>query len=136
MSGPLNTDALIHDLATVLRNALHPNAQLGISGTMAARRLRDVLGLDDTERNPSVEARLREYLAPAAPEGVVMNGDVPDDPEITVVADGEAHPGEVLMSGPTWVTIGWDGRTADFDPDTRRAKSGADVYFTIEENDR
>lgn len=77
-----------------------------------------------------------QMVAGAAAEGAVVNGEMPAGPVITVVADGEAHPGEVLMSGPTWVTIGWDGRTADFDPDTRRAKSGADVYFTIEENDR
>jgi|HubBroStandDraft_1064217.scaffolds.fasta_scaffold357030_2 hypothetical protein len=60
---PLRTDALIHDLAIVLRGVLHPSVEIGPPARLASRRLADVLGIEDGEMVRDVETRLRSALA-------------------------------------------------------------------------
>lgn len=63
MSTQIPAEPLIHDLAIVLRGALHPSAQLGPAARLAARRMQDVLGITDGEMTKDVERRLRSVLA-------------------------------------------------------------------------
>jgi hypothetical protein len=62
MSTTTARGTLIHDLSVLLAGALHPSAQLGPAPHLAARRLREALGLDGWTPSPDVEARLRELL--------------------------------------------------------------------------
>jgi hypothetical protein len=66
MDDRISRDALIHDLAIVLRGVLHPGAEVGPPARLASRRLRDVLGIKDGDMTKDVEALLRSALA--APE--------------------------------------------------------------------
>lgn len=63
MSAPMRRDALIHDLAIVLAGSLHPDAQIGPAPRLAARRLRDVLGITDGERAAVIESMISKALA-------------------------------------------------------------------------
>ncbi len=56
-------DPLIRDLSIVLAGALDPSAVIGPGPRLAARRMRDVLGLEDGAPRREFEARLREVLA-------------------------------------------------------------------------
>jgi hypothetical protein len=62
MSGEIRPEALIHDLAIVLRAACHPQALIGPSGILAVRRMQDVLGWTDGELTAGIEDRLRRVL--------------------------------------------------------------------------
>ncbi len=59
--------ALIHDLSIVLSGSLHPNAQIGPAPRMAAKRIRDVLGITPGELTADIEDRISAALG--------MNGD-------------------------------------------------------------
>jgi hypothetical protein len=63
---PLRTDALIRDLAILLRGSLHPSVEIGPPARLVSRRLRDVLGIKDGDMARDVEARLRSALASGA----------------------------------------------------------------------
>jgi hypothetical protein len=63
MTSPILPAALIHDLAIVLAGSLHPQAKIGPAPRLAARRVQDVLGIEDGETVKSIEARIREALA-------------------------------------------------------------------------
>ena len=54
--------ALIHDLAIILRGSLHPSAQIGPSPRLAAHRVRDVLGITESELTAGVEVKLLRAL--------------------------------------------------------------------------
>lgn len=63
MSGPIRTEALIHDLAIVLRGCLHESAEVGLPGRLAANRISDVLGITPGELTAGIEDRLAAALA-------------------------------------------------------------------------
>jgi hypothetical protein len=57
-------DALVRDLAMVLRGALHPDAKVGPAPRLAARRLRDALGITEDARTEDVAGTLCDALFP------------------------------------------------------------------------
>lgn len=61
--GDIPREPLIHDLAIVLAGVLHPSAQVGPAPRLAARRMRDVLGIPDGTPVKDIESRLRAVLA-------------------------------------------------------------------------
>lgn len=67
MSDQTPRDALIHDLAIVLAGSLHPSAEIGPAPRLAARRMRDVLGIADGSPVRGIEALLRTILAEGSP---------------------------------------------------------------------
>ena len=66
----IRTGALIHDLAILLAGSLHPSAKIGPAPRLAARRMQDVLGIEDGETVKSIERRLASVLNEnTSPEG-------------------------------------------------------------------
>lgn len=64
MSTPAQREALIHDLAIVLKGCLHPSAQIGPAPRLAADRIRDVFGITPGELTAGIEDRLTAALDP------------------------------------------------------------------------
>ena len=62
MSGEIRTEALIHDLAIVLRGCLHPSAMIGPAPRLAASRIRDVLRITPGELTAGIEDRFADAL--------------------------------------------------------------------------
>ncbi|HEY2086717.1 MAG TPA: hypothetical protein VGH54_11935 [Mycobacterium sp.] len=97
MSGQIPRDALIHDLAIVLSGALRESAKTGTGAHLAARRMQDVLGIEDGEPVKAVEARLRGVLA-AEPAVLTATGPFAESTAIT--GSGVLHaPAKVKDAG-------------------------------------
>jgi hypothetical protein len=65
MSGPLNTGALIHDLALILRCTLAAGGGDSTPGHLAARRVQDVLGIPENASTAVTEGLLLAHLGHA-----------------------------------------------------------------------
>lgn len=89
MSGPIRTEALIHDLAIVLRGCLHESAQVGPSACLAASRIRDVLGITPGELTAGIEDRLTGPLHEGGRQSVYDEQRAIAD---SVLAELDPHP--------------------------------------------
>jgi hypothetical protein len=69
-------NALIHDLAIMLAGSLHPSAEIGPAPRLAARRMQDVLGIEDGETVRRIEARLRSALGSEDEPRIVYTHDI------------------------------------------------------------
>lgn len=73
MTERLPADALIHDLAIVLRGVLYPGVEVGPPARLASRRLRDVLGIEGGDMTKDVEARLRGAFGADEPDPACLD---------------------------------------------------------------
>jgi hypothetical protein len=67
VSGPVLREGLIRDLAVVLKGALDPRTEMVPGPLLVAKRLRDVLGIQDGDSAARIAKRLAEALASEQP---------------------------------------------------------------------